>query len=74
LKRRKLLPGLVTLRLDDATIARIDAQIPMLSTPARDAIRSEALRMIISVGMDCVERDFADAIQERSARAKTPEA
>jgi hypothetical protein len=71
LKRRKLLTGLVTLRLDEATIARIDALRPLLSTRVRDATRAEALRLIIRAGLDCVEHDFEDAIRARRSPSPT---
>jgi len=71
LKRRKLLTGLVTLRLDDATIARIDELRPLLSTRAHDATRAEALRLIISAGLVRVEHDFADAIRARRSPSPT---
>jgi len=80
LKRRKLLTGLVTLRLDDATLARIDELRPLLSTRAHDATRAEALRLIISAGLVRAEHDFEDAIREVLARrgktkplARTPD-
>jgi len=42
----------VAVRLDDETIARVDALIPLLSTPWRRARRSDVLRALILAGLD----------------------
>lgn len=41
----------VAVRLDESTLARIDALIPTLSTPWRQARRSDVLRALILTGL-----------------------
>jgi hypothetical protein len=40
----------VAVRLDEETIARLDALIPALSTEWRGALHSDALRAVVSAG------------------------
>jgi hypothetical protein len=54
----------VSVRLDDATIARLDARRPPLSMPGRDATRSDVLRHAILLGLDYFERDPEGAKRE----------
>lgn len=39
-------------RLDDATIAKLDALLPGLALPGRPATRSDALRAVILAGLE----------------------
>jgi hypothetical protein len=45
----------VAVRVDLDTLARIDAQVPALSTPWHTAKRSDALRLLIVTGLDTIE-------------------
>ncbi len=65
----------VALRLDDATIARLDAFIPRLSTEWHKATRSEVLRAAILLGLDRFERDPEGAKRELAqvGAAKPPQ-
>jgi hypothetical protein len=47
----------VGVRIDPATIARIDALVPLFSTKAREATRSDLLRIVILAGLQRLERD-----------------
>ncbi len=42
--------GHVAVRLDPATIARIDALLPLYALPEREATRSDALRALLWAG------------------------
>ena len=46
----------VSVRLDDALIARIDALVPHLSKDRR-ATRSDALRLVLLTALDKAEKD-----------------
>ena len=46
----------VAVRLDEQTLARVDALIPNLSTPWRAAKRSDVLRALILAGLDVLEQ------------------
>ena len=48
--------GHVAVRLDTATIARLDALLNLYALPGRDATRSDALRAVILAGIDVEER------------------
>jgi hypothetical protein len=48
--------GHVAVRLDNATIARLDALLPLYALPGREATRSDALRAVILAGIDVEER------------------
>jgi hypothetical protein len=48
--------GHVAVRLDNVTIARLDALLPLYALPGRDATRSDALRAVILAGIDVEER------------------
>ncbi len=43
--------GHVAVRLDEATIARLDALLPLYALPGRDATRSDGLRAVILAGL-----------------------
>ena len=58
-RRRGILTS-VALRLSADTLAGVDALVPRFSTKARDATRSEILRVLIDVGLKSVEQDLAD--------------
>jgi hypothetical protein len=47
----------VGVRIDNTTIARIDALVPLFSTEARQATRSDMLRILILAGLQRFERD-----------------
>ena len=50
----------VALRLSTDILAGVDALVPRFSTKARDATRSEILRVLIDAGLESVEQDLAD--------------
>jgi hypothetical protein len=51
--------GHVAVRLDAATIARLDALLPLYALPGRSATRSDGLRAVILAGLDVEERRAA---------------
>jgi len=61
----------VSVRLDDAIIARIDALIPLVSEPWRDGRRSDVLREVIKYGLDHFERDPQGALRDLAHPKKT---
>jgi hypothetical protein len=54
----------VAVRLDEATIARLDALLPLYALPGRDATRSDGLRAVILAGLVIEE--------ERAGRGAKP--
>jgi hypothetical protein len=50
----------VAVRLDEPTLARVDALIPGLSTPWRKAKRSDVLRALIHAGLEAQSRSGPD--------------
>jgi hypothetical protein len=54
-KGRQLPRGHVAVRLDEATIARLDALLPLYALPGRDATRSDGLRAVILAGLEIEE-------------------
>ena len=64
----------ISVRVDDAIIARIDALLPFFSEPARDSTRSDVLRAAILLGLDNFERDPDGAKRElaRIDKMETP--
>ncbi len=54
--------GHVAVRLDAATIARLDALLDLYALPGRPATRSDGLRAVILAGLDIEE--------ERAARLR----
>jgi hypothetical protein len=48
----------VAVRLDEATVTRVDALCPSLSTSWHQASRSDALRAIILAGLPIVEAAY----------------
>jgi hypothetical protein len=65
-KRTALPRGHVAVRLDEDTIARLDALLPLYALPGREATRSDGLRAVILAGLDIEER--------RAQRLAAPEA
>ncbi len=53
--------GHVAVRLDPATIARLDALLPLYALPGRPATRSDGLRAVILAGLEVEERRAAPA-------------
>jgi hypothetical protein len=51
--------GHVAVRLDPATIARLDALLPLYSLPGRTPTRSDGLRAVILAGLDVEEQRMA---------------
>jgi hypothetical protein len=51
----------VAVRLDQATVARIDALLPLYAIPGREATRSDALRAVLLAGCEVEERRAASA-------------
>jgi hypothetical protein len=45
----------VAVRLDPATIARLDALLPLYALPGRGATRSDGLRAVILAGLEIEE-------------------
>jgi hypothetical protein len=62
----------VAVRLDEQTLARVDALIPMLSTPWREAKRSDVLRALIHAGLEAQMGSPAGPDATPSPRRKTP--
>ncbi|APR77543.1 Hypothetical protein A7982_02890 [Minicystis rosea] len=58
----------MAVRLDEQTLARVDALIPVLSTPWRKAKRSDVLRALIHAGLEVQDRTGP----EWPTRAKRP--
>jgi hypothetical protein len=56
---KALRKGHVAVRLDPATIARLDALLPLYALPGRTATRSDGLRAVILAGLDVEERRAA---------------
>jgi hypothetical protein len=54
-KGRQLPRGHVAVRLDEVTIARLDALLPLYALPGRDATRSDGLRAVILAGLELEE-------------------
>ena len=59
--------GHVAVRLNEATIARLDALLPMYTLPGRAATRSDGLRAVILAGLDAEERRMAGLKGERTS-------
>jgi Arc/MetJ-type ribon-helix-helix transcriptional regulator len=59
----------ITVRLDDATIARLDELLPAFAKVARDATRSDVLRAAVLLGLENFERD-PEAMLREMARVK----
>jgi hypothetical protein len=58
-KGRQLPRGHVAVRLDEATIGRLDALLSLYALPGRDATRSDGLRAVILAGLEIEERRAA---------------
>jgi hypothetical protein len=54
----------VTVRLDEKTLKRIDALVPLFTTPGRDGLRSDVLRVVIELGLERFERDSQGTLRE----------
>jgi hypothetical protein len=55
-KGRDLPRGHVAVRLDEPTIARLDALLPLYALPGRAATRSDGLRAVILAGLELEEK------------------
>jgi hypothetical protein len=55
-EHRPVMHDHVTCRVDDPTRARIDALIPIFSTPWREATLGEVVRALLLEGLAVVER------------------
>jgi hypothetical protein len=55
-KDQGLRKGHVAVRLDQATIARLDALLQLYALPGRAATRSDGLRAVILAGLEVEER------------------
>ena len=55
----------VAVRLDEQTLARVDALIPALSTPWRPARRSDVLRALIHAGLEAEARGGPEGLAPR---------
>jgi hypothetical protein len=62
--------GHVAVRLDEATIARIDALMPLYALPGREPTRSDALRALLFAGFATEERRAARQLRRRKGRPK----
>ena len=58
-KSAELPKGHVAVRLDEPTIARLDALLPLYAIPGRAATRSDGLRAVILAGLEVEERRAA---------------
>ena len=54
-KGTQLPRGHVAVRLDEGTIGRLDALLPLYALPGRDATRSDGLRAVILAGLEIEE-------------------
>ena len=54
-EEKTLKPKHVAVRLDDATVVRLDALLPLYALPGRAATRSDGLRAVILAGLDVEE-------------------
>jgi hypothetical protein len=54
----------ISVRLDDDTLARIDALLPVYDTTAREGRRSDVLRDAIARGLKSFERDPVATLRE----------
>ena len=68
----------VSIRLDEATMARVDALVPQFSSEWRRATRSDVLRALIVVALSHYEREVASPRlpasrkQKRAKKGKRP--
>lgn len=62
----------VAVRLDNATLSRIDALKEVLTTPWHEATRSDILRAVILTGLESLEQEHrAPLAKQRKAAAQT---
>jgi hypothetical protein len=52
-------------RLHDKVIERLDALLPVFTTPGRDGKRSDVLRAAVLLGLEHFERDPQGAMREQ---------
>jgi hypothetical protein len=64
--------GHVAVRLDPATIARLDALLALYALPGRTATRSDGLRAVILAGLEVEERRASLAIKPRPDEGRDP--
>ena len=55
----------VSARLDEPTIARLDALAPLLTSLGTTSLRSIVLRAVILTGLDVLERQHAGKLPKR---------
>ena len=71
-KDRGLRKGHVAVRLDAATIARLDALLSLYALPGRHATRSDGLRAVILAGLAVEEQRLPKAPGESGVSASDP--
>jgi hypothetical protein len=59
----------VAVRLDNATLGRIDALKEVLTTPWHEATRSDILRAVILTGLDDLEQEHRSALAKQRKAA-----
>ncbi len=64
--RRELRKDQVAVRLDEPTVARLDALLHIYTIPGRVATRSDGLRAVILAGLDVEERRAAQLVWGKS--------
>ena len=67
----------VAVRLDNATLVRVDALREVLTTPWREATRSDILRALILKGLEQLEHEHKSVLgkpKKASAEAGAPSA
>lgn len=64
----------VAVRLDTATLSRIDALKDVLTTPWHEATRSDILRAVIITGLESMEQEHKGALtkQRKAEPAAAP--
>jgi hypothetical protein len=67
-KDKGLRKGHVAVRLDPATIARLDALLTLYALPGRPATRSDGLRAVILAGLEVEERRAARVAKSGQGR------
>jgi hypothetical protein len=59
----------VAVRLDTATLSRIDALKDILTTPWHEATRSDILRAVILTGLDSLEQEHRGSLAKQRKSA-----
>jgi len=60
----------VAVRLDTATLSRVDALKHILSTPWHEATRSDILRAVLLIGLEELEQEHRGALAKQRRAAK----